>query len=83
MPRALSVAISACISAVSVGFMPAVGSSSSSRRGRSASARAISSAAAIGVGEAVGGMVEPRRQPVAEQAEDLARFGRERLPPRA
>ena len=32
----------ACISAVSVWFMPAVGSSSSSRRGRSASARAIS-----------------------------------------
>ena len=41
-PRAFSAPISASISAVSVGFMPAVGSSSSSSRGRSASARAIS-----------------------------------------
>ena len=40
-------------------------------------------AAAIGVGEAVGGVVETRRQPVAEQGEDLARFGAQRRPPRA
>ena len=40
-------------------------------------------AAAVGVGEAVGGMVEARRQPVAEQREDLARLGSERRLPRA
>ena len=52
--RALSArATISCISAVSVSFMPAVGSSSSSRRGRNASARAIFDAAAVGVGEAV------------------------------
>ena len=71
------------ISAVSVWFMPAVGSSSSSSRGRSASARAISTPAAIGVGQAVGGLVEPRHQPVAEQGEDARRLRRGAPPPRA
>jgi hypothetical protein len=36
-------------------------------------------AAAIGVREAVGGMIKPRDEPVAKKAQDLARFGFERL----
>src|SRR5580692_5190062 len=68
-PSALSSDISACISAVSVGFMPAVGSSSSNRRGLSASARDFD-AAAIGVGEAIGRLVDPRQQTFAEARED-------------
>ena len=58
--------MSACISSVSVGFMPAVGSSSSRRRGRRARARGDLEAAPVGVGKAVRGMIETRRQPVAE-----------------
>jgi hypothetical protein len=42
-------------------------------RAQSEDARDLKTAP-IGVGKAVRGMIEARRQPVAEQAEDLARF---------
>ena len=66
------------ISAVSVGFMPAVGSSRNSTRGFSDSARAISSAAAVRVGEREGRIVDARHEPLAEQREDLHRVGAQR-----
>src|ERR671929_240097 len=36
-------------------------------------------APSVGVGEAVGGPVEPRQQPVAEEPEDVAGLGPQRL----
>ena len=65
--------IIACISSVSLGFMPAVGSSSMRTRAQSEGARELE-AAPIGVGKAMGRAIETRGQPLAEEGEDLARF---------
>jgi hypothetical protein len=53
--------------------MPAVGSSSSKRRGRSASARDLD-AAAIGVGQAIGRLIDARQETLAKPRQNASRL---------
>ena len=69
--------MSSVISAVSAGFMPAVGSSSSSSAGSLARARAISRRRWSPYGRFFGQLVVPTAQP--DQRQPLASLGRRRL----
>jgi hypothetical protein len=68
-PPTFSSAISAYISVTSVGFMSVAGSPSSRRRGQSASARDLDPAA-IGVGQAIGRLIDPKQKTFAKSRQN-------------
>ena len=82
-PRRAAAPISSVISWVSTGFIPAAGSSSSSSRGAGRRRARDLEPPAVGVGEAVGGLVEAvAHQALAEEAEPLLGAARRSRAPR-
>ena len=69
MPRSRKLAIWSVSSSVSVGFMPAVGSSSRSSTGLGDQRAGDLEPAPVGVGERAREVIEPRHQAIAEDAQ--------------